>query len=600
MRITSDFFELLRTKISVSEVAAKNISLTRKGVEYSGLCPFHSEKSPSFTINDHKRFYHCFGCGAHGDVIKFVSETSGLSYKESAIKLATENNIEIPKISKNEEKIYEEMDQIYNVLEIASDFFQKQLNDKVLRYMESRSLDRKIIDEFAIGFAPSKKALQSYLESKNIPLVMMNKAGLVTKNEKGEIYENFRDRVIFPIKNIYGKIIGFGGRAMSDDVSPKYLNSPETMVFKKSETLYGEDRAIGEGYRKGNIIVVEGYMDLITLQSAGFKNSVATLGTAITQQHLVKLWRCVDEIIICLDGDAAGIRASNKVINLSLPQINNNKSLSFVMMPSGYDPDDLIKKFGSEKMTRLINKRYSMSEMIWYLETKNNIPNTAESRSNLEYNLENYTNMITNNILKANYARFFKDSIWQYFSRKKPKAHLSDLDIPTKLKEDELLYHAMLSLIVRVPSLLSIEEIRESLSMINIKDYKLSVFRDWLLDIEGSLDSPLEDLSIEKLEKLCKKTRFVEIFVLLCAPSAVFFDISNIESTYNPHLFWNILMKKHHLLNIKHEYMSLISDMNDSNFAKIQIYQKEIIQTQQEIELMNEALIQSGTNEKRF
>lgn len=595
MKITADFFEFLRTQINVSEVASKSVALTRKGSEYSGLCPFHSEKSPSFTINDHKRFYHCFGCGAHGDVIKFVSEMNGLSYRESAIKLAQDHNIEIPKISAHEEKLYEEIDQLHNILDIAADFFCKQINDKVLEYLDSRSMDSKVISEFGIGFAPSNKALQKYLEGKKIPLLMMNKAGLVTKNEKGDIYEFFRDRIIFPIKNIYGKVIGFGGRSLSDEIMPKYLNSPETILFKKSEVLYGEDKAIGDAYKKGNIVVVEGYMDLITMQAAGFKNSVATLGTAVTEAHIAKLWRAVDEIIICLDGDSAGLRASNKVIKLVLPQITHNKNVSFVIMPSGYDPDDVVKKLGVEKMQKLIAKRYSLSEMIWYLETMGNLSKTAESRASLEHNLESYTAMITNGILKNHYSRFFKDSIWQYFSAKKSKPSITDLNLPTNMTEEEILYNGILYLIIKLPSLLSNHEICEVLSKIEIKDIKLSSFRDWILETH-TLN---EELTEEKLMNLCKKTRFFHVFVLISQPNSVFCDLSNIETIYNPHLLWNVLMKKYHLLNVKREYLSLISNMDDSNFSKIQIYQKEIIKTQQEIEQINEVLIQNGTHEKR-
>ncbi|MBP7190396.1 MAG: DNA primase, partial [Rickettsiaceae bacterium] len=334
MRVSGDFFESVRNRVYVSDVVRRNVMLTKRGVEYTGLCPFHDEKSPSFTVNDIKRFYHCFGCGAHGDVIRFVSETSGLSYKDAAIKIAQDNGIEIPKLSPKEEEIYKEIDQIHNVLDLACDFFKKNLTSKALEYLTSRSINSSIISDFSLGFAPSGGALQKYLESKKIPLMMMSKAGLVNKGEDGKLYEIFRDRIIFPIKNIYGKIVGFGGRTISDAM-PKYLNSPETIVFKKNETLYGEDKAIGEAYKKGNVIVVEGYMDLIALHSAGFKNSVASLGTAVTSGHISKLWRSADEIIICLDGDAAGIRACSKVIDNVIPEVSYNKKVSFVVLPSG-------------------------------------------------------------------------------------------------------------------------------------------------------------------------------------------------------------------------------------------------------------------------
>lgn len=596
MKITTDFFELLRTRVNVSDVVRRKVTLTKRGVEYSGLCPFHDEKSPSFTVNDAKRFYHCFGCGAHGDTIKFVAETSGLGYKESAIKIAEDFGIEIPKLSKQEEKLYEEIDQIYNVLNLASDFFANQLNDKAQNYLKSRSIGPKIITDFSLGYAPGGSLLRQYLESKKVPMLMMSKAGLIGKGEDGRVYDIFRERIIFPIKNIYGKVIGFGGRTISDAM-PKYLNSPETIVFKKNETLYGEDKAIAEAYRLGNIIVVEGYMDLIALQSAGFKNCVASLGTAVTTSHIQKLWRSADEIIICLDGDAAGIRACYKVIDQVLPQITYNKKVSFVILPSGNDPDDIIKNSGADKFKALLEKRLSLSEMIWHLETRSPIAANAEEKAAFEHKLENYAEAVTDASLKRSFARFFKDSIWQYFYAKKSKSKVSrNLELPTKFGEVELLEHSLMSVVIKLPFLLCDDNVQESLSSISFANKELSAFRDYLLE---SLNQDLS-LDSEKLSKIVEKTSFYKLFMLLLTPNAIFLDISRIKAGYDPLLLWEMLIKKYHLLKMKQEYAALMTNMSEDSFIKAQSYQREIIKTQQAIDQINEVLIQSGEHDGQF
>ncbi len=596
MKLTTDFFELLRSRVNVSSVVQRKVVLTKRGAEYSGLCPFHDEKSPSFTVNDAKRFYHCFGCGAHGDVVKFVSETSGLGYKESAIKIAEDAGIEIPKLSKQEEKLYEEIDQIYNVLNLASDFFTRQLNDKAKVYLKSRSIDQKIIADYSLGYAPSNGLLRAHLESKKIPMLMMSKAGLIGKGEDGRVYDIFRERIIFPIRNIYGKVIGFGGRTITDAM-PKYLNSPETIVFKKNETLYGEDKAIAEAYRLGNIIVVEGYMDLIALQSAGFKNSVASLGTAVTTGHIQKLWRSADEIIICLDGDNAGVRACYKVIDQVLPQITYNKKVSFVILPSGNDPDDIIKNSGADKFRTLLEKRLSLSEMIWHLETRSTLSASAEAKAALEHKLESYSQAVTDATLKRSFARFFKDSIWQYFYAKKSKPKGSaNIELPTKLGEAELLEHSILSVLIKLPSLLCDSNVQETLSTISFANKELSAFRDYLLE---NFNQNLV-INSEKLAKLVEKTSFYKLFMILLTPNAIFLDISRIKAGYDHLLLWEMLIKKYHLLKMKQEYAALMSNMNEHNFTKAQNYQQEIIKTQQAIDQINEVLIQSGEHDGQF
>lgn len=586
MKLSINFFETIRDKVAVSSVVGKKVTLTKKGVEYGGLCPFHNEKTPSFTVNDIKRFYHCFGCAAHGDVIRFVAETSGLSYKEAAIKLAEDNGIEIPKLSKEEERAYEEIDQVQNVLSLAEQFFQTSMNDNVTQYLQSRDISEVTTQAFGLGYAPGSKSLTAYLEKNKIPLMMMNKAGLVSKGEDGRPYEVFRDRLMFPIKNIYGKVIGFGGRTMSDAM-PKYLNSPETIVFKKSETLYGENTAIGAAYRKGQMIVVEGYMDTIALQKNGFENCVASLGTAVTVNHVAKLWRSVDEIIMCLDGDEAGVRASSKVVDLVLPQVSYIKRVSFVILPKATDPDEILQKRGKQYFEQLLEKRLSLSEMVWYLETRSGVGSSAEARAKLEHKLEKITEIVADSVLRRNYARFFKDQSWKYFSCGRKMLARPDLEMPTNLSESELIEHSIFSLLVKIPSLLSDMHRQETLSRLTLQSEILCAFRSYLLEIT-------ESLTPESLKVLVEKTRFAQLFVLLSAPSAIFLNISNIDTEYNHKLLWEMLIKKHSLLRSKIEYITLLNSMNDGAFAKAQVYQQEIIKTQQEIDKISESLIESG------
>jgi DNA primase len=384
MYLTSHFFEHLRDQISISDVIRQKINLTKRGQEYTGLCPFHSEKTPSFTVNDIKKFYHCFGCGAHGDVIRFVAETSGMAYQEAAIKLAENNGIVVPQPTAAQAKIYEETEEVLRVLAIANQFFVSQLTKQAKDYLYERKITDSEIKEYCIGYVPAGSGLQKYLEGKKIPLKTMYSAGLVGKSESGDIYSIFKNRITFPIKNIYGKIIAFGGRIIGDG-HPKYLNSPETMVFKKSDTLYGENIANGAAYHKKRIIVVEGYLDVIAMHSIGFVETVATLGTAITSQHLLKLWKISDEIIFCMDGDDAGIRAMQKVIFTLLPLIKNQNKASFVMLPKGLDPDEVARGYGKTYLEGIINARLAVSEMIWHLETDRKKFTSAESKSCLLY-----------------------------------------------------------------------------------------------------------------------------------------------------------------------------------------------------------------------
>ena len=592
MNITRDFFEIIRSRVNVSDVVRARVTLTKRGMEYSGLCPFHNEKTPSFTVNDLKKFYHCFGCGAHGDIIRFVSETSGLGYKEAAIKIANQYGIEIPKVSKEEEKAHEEMDEIYHILSTAMDFFQSKVSAHICKYLDGRSINQSAIEKFHIGYAPNDDSLKKHLESKKIPLMMMHKAGLMGKREDGGFYDVFKDRVMFPIFNIYGKVIGFGGRAIGNAM-PKYINSPETIVFKKNDTLYGENLAIGPAYKESKMIVVEGYIDAIVMQTNGFENCVAVLGTAVTNNHLNKIWKSCDEIILCLDGDAAGLKASTKAIAQALPQVSHDKQLSFVLIPPSYgDPDEVITKHGAKYMRDLLNRRISLSEMIWQIEASRNTHTTPEQQTILENALQNYVNLITDKGLQKNYLRYFRDMCWKYFhgkiNNKLSTAHLS-----LNITESQLLEQNIVSFFIHVPHLLLDTHIQEAVSSIVILDKKLHTLLNFIIDQVAK--DPLIDS--QKLQLIIKKTSFNELCMLLLSIESHFLDKSSAYTKYDNTLVWEILIKKYHLLRHKEEYTDLIQNADNDVIDKIKLYHDEIIRLQRDIDQISESLTQSNRNE---
>ncbi|HJD55173.1 MAG TPA: DNA primase [Rickettsia endosymbiont of Pyrocoelia pectoralis] len=586
MRVTPEFYELLRNRINVSDVVRQKVLLTRKSGNYVGLCPFHQEKTPSFTVNDSKRFFYCFGCKAAGDVIKFTSNISGLSYSESAIKLATDYGIEIPKLTEKQKELYEESDEILNILELANKFFRSQLTPEILNYLYARNITEQTIKEFSIGFAPRNNKFENFFRDKNISNIQLGKAGLIGKRENGEIYNLFSNRITIPIRNIYNKIVGFGGRVIGEAL-PKYLNSPETVIFQKSEILYGEHKAISSSYKKNYSILVEGYFDVIALHQAGFSEAVASLGTSVTENHLHKLWRAGDEIIVCLDGDNAGIKASIRVINLALPLINSDKKISFIRLPSGLDPDDAVNKNGADFFAKLIDKRISLSEMIWHIEYSGKNFKTAEEKAGLEKNLKDYSAKILDSNLRASYYRFFKDQIWQNLVTKQQKTTPKNLNLlpsSPEYSELEMLEYAFCALLVKFPQIMQEEEVSNFIFNLSFNNKQLEEFRNWYLReiIEN-------DVELGKIGSIVEKTSFFDIFLLLSEADNLFLSISFNKDNPRLDLLWQWLHKKYYLVNLQQEYTYTISNLDDHE--KILFYKEEILKTANELRILNESFI---------
>ena len=419
MVFSHQFIDEVKMRVSLSDVVGKRVKLIKKGKEFLGLCPFHSEKTPSFTVNNEKGFYHCFGCQAHGSVFDFVMETERLSFRDTVEKLAALVGMEIPRHSVEDAQQYKTYEVLIKLMEAATQFFQKSLlanaGKNARDYLKSRGLNQEIVSQFRVGYAPhSQNLLKSELKNKGFSEESMLLAGVLVKSNSSPnstYYDRFRNRIIFPIDDRRGKIIGFGARALGD-IKPKYLNSPETPIYQKRKELYGFSHAAPSAHKKGHIIITEGYMDVIALHKAGFKNSVAPLGTAITDDQLQNLWKVVSEPILCFDGDSAGKRAAIRAASRALPLLRSGYTVRFSSLPSGEDPDSVIKSSGPEAMQRILSNSIPLSNFLWNLETKGgNLPDSPEERAHLHKKLQDYAYLIQDQTMRGYFLSFFKNCL---------------------------------------------------------------------------------------------------------------------------------------------------------------------------------------------
>ena len=367
--IPPEFIDQLLSRIDIVEVIDPRVPLKKAGREFQACCPFHTEKTPSFTVSPQKQFYHCFGCGAHGTAIGFLMEYDHLNFVEAIQELANGAGMEVPK-SAGGGKPVEDHSPLYQLLQQASDYYQQQLRrhpDASLAadYLKQRGLSGEIAAEFGIGFAPPGWSnLITTLARDHHSRQLLHKAGLISTSESGKEYDRFRERIIFPIKDTRGRVVGFGGRLLGDG-KPKYLNSPETALFHKGEILYGLHEVRRGGSGKQQIMVVEGYMDVVAMAQFGLHNSVATLGTATTQRHLELLYRTTPRVVFCFDGDRAGRDAAWKALLTALPVMKSGREARFLFLPDGEDPDTVIRKEGREQFLQRIDKALSLSEFLF-------------------------------------------------------------------------------------------------------------------------------------------------------------------------------------------------------------------------------------------
>ena len=425
MRFGDDLLDEILRRTDLVQLVGRRVRLLRKGRVFWGLCPFHKEKSPSFKVDNERRNYHCFGCGAGGSAFQWLIETEGLPFPEAVERLAGEAGVTLPAPSEADRETASRRKSLYEIIGLAAEFYREQLRGSAgaaaRRYLESRGLNREAADRFGLGYAPGRNSpLLAWLRSKNIDLPVLVEAGLVKPAEDDRSPRDFFfDRLMFPIADIRGRIVAFGGRGLTPDTKPKYINTGETPVFSKGHLLYNLHLAREAVHKGAALIVAEGYMDVIALVEAGFPGAVAPLGTALTEDQLALLWRSSPEPVLCFDGDEAGLRAARRASHLALPHLTPGQSLRFVFLPGGEDPDSLIRSQGPEPVRNLIAKAQPLADVLWSGETEGREFSTPERRAGLEAELDRLVQMIRDPKIADYYRRDFNERVFNAFKRRK-------------------------------------------------------------------------------------------------------------------------------------------------------------------------------------
>jgi DNA primase len=419
MRFPPSLLDEIRARLPVSQVVARKVQLRRAGREFKGLSPFKSEKTPSFTVNDQKGFYHCFASGEHGDVFTFLMKTEGVSFPEAVERLAQEAGVPMPKAGPREVEADDQRARLYQLLAASAAFFEKQLagpqGQAARQYLAKRGLNSEGIARFKLGYAPnSKSALKEHLALAGFTAADMAASGMLIAGADIPVsYDRFKHRVMFPICDLRGRIIAFGGRALDPHAPAKYLNSPETPLFHKGANLYNAHNARGAAHDNGRIVVVEGYMDVIAMALAGFPETVAPLGTALTDDQIRLLWRMANEPILCFDGDAAGRKAAFRAVGTVLPLLKPGYSLQFAFLDGGLDPDDFVRQHGPDAMRHILEgKARALFDVLMEREEQQGPPAvTPEQQAALEARLKGLVGQIADPTVRARYGQELRETL---------------------------------------------------------------------------------------------------------------------------------------------------------------------------------------------
>lgn len=413
MRYPPDLLDEIRARLPVSEVVGRRVQLKKAGREWKALSPFNAEKTPSFYVNDQKGFYHCFSSGKHGDIFSFLIETEGVTFPEAVERLAAQAGVALPTPDPVDRARETRRAGLVEVMEMAAAFFEAELKGrrggKAREYLARREIGEGLQARFRLGYSPADRfALRDHLAGKDVSAELMAEAGLlVTGADVNVPYDRFRDRVMFPITDLRGRVVAFGGRALQADVPAKYLNSPETPLFHKGAMLYNAHLARKAAHERGTVVAVEGYIDVIALSAIGVPNAVAPLGTALTEEQLALLWRMADEPILCFDGDKAGRRAAFRALDVALPILPVGKSLRFAILPEGQDPDDLARSGGAPAIERVLSAALPLVEILWARELEAGPNDTPEHRAALERRLFAAVRTIKDETLQ----RYFREDV---------------------------------------------------------------------------------------------------------------------------------------------------------------------------------------------
>lgn len=565
------FVKELESTILISDLIGKKLPLKKRGRDFVACCPFHHEKTPSFSVSDVKGIYHCFGCGKSGNIFTFVMEMEGLNFKEAIEYLANLYGVALPKIEHKREVGKEEVDEIeliYKVNEESCKFFENCLWEFYAKdaqaYAKKRGLTKENIKKFRIGFAPNDfSMLLNYLKKLGYSEEIIEKSGVVARKDRGGYYDKFRNRLMFPVLDKKGRVIAFTGRIL-DDGMPKYMNSPETKIYVKGNVLFNYFFARKAIYDKKSAVLVEGNMDALSLFVNGVDNTVAPMGTGITENQVKELWSATDNIFVCLDGDSAGRKASVRLSKLVLPIISIGKNINFVFLPDGIDPDDFIRKFGKAEFDKLLDKSVPLSNYLWDNELMalgiNNSEEVApEKKAELEKNIGQLMANIKDVKLKNHFEKFYSNRLWKVggsVSKKKSVASginkvTAKVDLQS-VERIEAYEQKICGLLVKYPSL--------SRELLNV--HKIDIF-----DINFSNDNYNKIISVveefvnsqdngENLEKLLVKNDLSNYII----GKDIFFNNSYISS-----LTEEKSLKIIHLLLLEREVITLEFDLKEAS-----------------------------------
>src|SRR5215211_3988098 len=422
MRFPASFLDDLRARLPVSEVVGRRVQLKKAGREWKGLSPFNKEKTPSFFVNDQKAAWFDFSSGKNGSIFDFVMQTEGVTFPEAVERLASMAGVPLPRSTPEAEAREERRKTLHEIVELAAKFFEATLaaraGAKARGYLADRGIEPKTQLQFRLGYAPGERfALKEHLGAQGISTEDMVEAGLLIAGDDIPVpYDRFRDRVIFPITDLRGRVIAFGGRALEKDAQAKYLNSPETPLFHKGDNLYNHAPARQATHDGASLVVVEGYVDVIAMVTAGFAASVAPLGTALTESQLALLWKMADEPILCFDGDKAGQKAAYRAADMALPHLKPGKSLRFALLPEGQDPDDLARSGGRAAIEEVISVARPLAEVIWSRENEGGSFATPERRAALEARIGELTNGIRDEVVRRYYRQDLTERLQRAFA----------------------------------------------------------------------------------------------------------------------------------------------------------------------------------------
>jgi len=421
MRFPPHILDDIRARLPVSSVVGRRVALKKAGREWKGLSPFKAERTPSFFVNDQKGFYKCFASGEHGDIFTFVMKTEGLSFTEAVERLAADAGVILPKPEPRSQRAIEEVDtraRLMALVEASARFFEAQLasspGQEARRYLDRRGVTRETIQRFRLGYAPaSREVLKAHLAKEGFSVNEMAEAGMVIMGDDIAVpYDRFRNRVMFPIEDLKGRVIAFGGRALDPDAPAKYLNSPETPLFHKGNQLYNIHRARPVAFESSRIVVVEGYMDVVALDQAGFQAAVAPLGTALTEAQVQLLWRVVPEPTLCFDGDSAGQRAAFRAVDTILPQLKPGFSARFAFLTDGQDPDDLVRQQGAAAFEAVLARTKALFDVMWERELATQPVSTPEQRAAFEQKVKALVGRIGDPSVRGHYEQEVRQTLF--------------------------------------------------------------------------------------------------------------------------------------------------------------------------------------------